>query len=804
MNTKGIVAIAILGILLVTTLYVTPAPVVNSATDTLFDVTLLAASDTNPNRRQWTQIVANSFRSVGINAQVQYLLWDICYDRCITPPPEIARKTFNQGGYDIFFVGTTPGNPAAPYLGTYQYYFSSMIPPGSNMYWYNSSDFDHWMQVAMVKGYTVEGSTAYKNAQSFLFNDQPNPMILFMTAVFAASNSVNFHGSEWLFDNIGPVPQYCSGVTSLTLASPSASYQDLLQPLSNSWYDTLVYYPLYNGLFDYGPDLSILPSLAESYEVSTNGSVYTYHLRHGVTWHDGEPFTADDVVFTFFAYLDPDNLNQFTTIYTGFIGDEVAFTYLNGTTSRLVVEASGDTLVAHYPALDNQTAVRKGSVTALDTYTVQVTIADFGDLGAPAGIFHVDGEPTVILPKHILDHVPLTEWKQCVLNTATGSQTINGKTYTGPVGTGPYTWGGFSAATGLATMNKNPNYWNKTGLESLGEYTITQYNVLMITNKDAAIANLKNNVVQAIDQNFQLQNDATAGNLAFASVYYLPGSGQQGFAINLNHPVFGTGVATPLGQSNPSRAAYAAQCVRQAMDYLIPKQLIIDSLLAGYAIPASVPVNPISPYFNQSCAARPYDPTMAKSLLAAAGYDTGVSPPGPDVVSATYLVNEPIIVTGAFNVDPVISAQQGGWVVRLWVSYTSGTTGFSPVATTYSTSGGYYELQYSPTQNGTLWLQVEMTGVGIKKAQEIFYNGPDYNLVPIVKQATPQLTAVTNVTVTTFDAINAPQQTQINNLNSQINSLNAALANANMYAYVGIGIGIVALLVAIFALLRKK
>ena len=38
--------------------------------------------------------------------------------------------------------------------------------------------------------------------------------------------------------------------------------------------------------------------LAESWESSDDGLEWTFHLREGVTWHDGEPFTADDVVFT--------------------------------------------------------------------------------------------------------------------------------------------------------------------------------------------------------------------------------------------------------------------------------------------------------------------------------------------------------------------------------------------------------------------------------------------------------------------------------------------------------------------------
>lgn len=67
---------------------------------------------------------------------------------------------------------------------------------------------------------------------------------------------------------------------------------------------------LFDGLTDHDGENQIIPRLAESWEYDEQTLTYTFHLVENVKWHDGEPFTAEDVRFTFEAIMDPENESE--------------------------------------------------------------------------------------------------------------------------------------------------------------------------------------------------------------------------------------------------------------------------------------------------------------------------------------------------------------------------------------------------------------------------------------------------------------------------------------------------------------
>src|SRR3990172_5621767 len=64
---------------------------------------------------------------------------------------------------------------------------------------------------------------------------------------------------------------------------------------------------LYRGLVAFDGRGLPQPDLAEGWSVSADGTLYTVTLRDDAVWHDGEPVSSDDVIYTFSQFQDPDS-----------------------------------------------------------------------------------------------------------------------------------------------------------------------------------------------------------------------------------------------------------------------------------------------------------------------------------------------------------------------------------------------------------------------------------------------------------------------------------------------------------------
>jgi peptide/nickel transport system substrate-binding protein len=159
----------------------------------------------------------------------------------------------------------------------------------------------------------------------------------------------------------------------------------------------IVEWPLFDSLLELDASLNVRPLLAESWEVAKDGLSYTFRLKKGVKWHDGKPFTARDVAFTFYSVLDP----KVTTPHRAYFDALVGFPELTAKDN---------------PKRPEELAVRP--IEVVDDHTVRFR------LRYPSGSFlGVLVNPRAgIVPEHLLKGVDL--------NTAE----FNRK----PVGTGPF------------------------------------------------------------------------------------------------------------------------------------------------------------------------------------------------------------------------------------------------------------------------------------------------------------------------------------------------------------------------------
>ena len=154
---------------------------------------------------------------------------------------------------------------------------------------------------------------------------------------------------------------------------------------------------IFSGLTRINEKLEVIPDLARSWKISKDGKVWTFYLRRDVKWHDGQAFTARDVVFTFNAILNP----------------------------KVNSVRRGDYMIDGRPI----------KFKALDKYTVQAV------LPAPFAPFLVRSGMSII-PQHLLAGKDI--------NTAE----FNRK----PVGTGPFMFKEWMTGDHL-TVVRNSNYY---------------------------------------------------------------------------------------------------------------------------------------------------------------------------------------------------------------------------------------------------------------------------------------------------------------------------------------------------------
>lgn len=143
-------------------------------------------------------------------------------------------------------------------------------------------------------------------------------VVLVMVTALTAFSGVVDHASGAIVP--GATPKATSSLRIGALQEPD-SLNPFVAVLAASYN---VFAHVYELLVGIGPDLTPVPALAESWSVSVPDNLnWTFHLVHNATWHDGQPFTAEDVNFTYrmVAAADAGNPNGCDlTLLSGYLG----------------------------------------------------------------------------------------------------------------------------------------------------------------------------------------------------------------------------------------------------------------------------------------------------------------------------------------------------------------------------------------------------------------------------------------------------------------------------------------------------
>ena len=313
------------------------------------------------------------------------------------------------------------------------------------------------------------------------------------------------------------------------------------------------------------------PALAESWERSDDGLAWTFHLRKDVSWHDGAPFTAHDVEFTFNRIIYNDDIDS---------SDRDAFTF------RYISEETGEW------------TEERMTVTALDDYTVRFV------LPVPFAPF-LRSMGNAVYPKHILEpYVDAGTFEDVWDINADPSEVI---------GTGPFTIVQYATGDRL-TLRRNPGYWMKDSAgNSLPYVDEVVYHIVADFEEELALFQAGEADVHGVlgEEYPTLEPLQEEGN--FTLYRRGPSFGTTFLAFNMNPD---TNAAGEPYVRPEALAWFSNREFRQAVAHSVARDTIVSDILGGLGYPQWSSISPAAGDFHNPDVQRyEYDLSRANALL---------------------------------------------------------------------------------------------------------------------------------------------------------------------------------------------
>jgi len=535
----------------------------------LFSLDILCPN-TDLDRIQWTNLISTVLPSIGINvASVDITDWGSVFSRTMSYPIGTYDyiPTYSEGGFDLLTIGTY-WHYIDVFLGN-NFNSEAIYPDGRNYFQYNSSSYDTLHNQYIVTSDPVERINLIYDFQNVLFDELPTIPILYNENFFVVKDGLDGidylllglseYRAEYWDDPADHILNYSLPYT-FDYYNAFRTYHAPVITTHNTWMQ-----PVYGSLMKYSQNLHEFENeIANNVDIDVgiDSMDLTITLDPSAKFSDGNSVLPSDVKYSYELIMSPEVISP---SYEDLIG---------------IFDSKASISIVGSDVVGGQIKFELNKLTTFPERLLNYPIIDKSDIESKIASYGYD----------IFTEVPGTGnvgWslvKSC----------------------GPMMLDNFDNLNSKANLIPNP-YWH--GLST----KLTQLNIEYEPNPDTALTKLLVGSVDLLDREYKFYSSNITGLVGIHSeisdslVY-------QNLAVNMRHPIIGTGELTPLG------TVEAAKNVRKAISYTIPKLDIISSVLEGIGKPAVSPIPPGCLGFNESLVFHEYSNNVARSYMELAGY----------------------------------------------------------------------------------------------------------------------------------------------------------------------------------------
>ncbi len=274
-------------------------PAVADSGDAIRTLTLISRTQAaNPQQYQAAELIAQAWRQLGLDVEVQGM-----------PRPQQSDAVwYNRDTWDLT-MWQMVGRPerSDPDELIYNLFHSSTMEKGYNFVGYVNPEYDEIAETQRRTADRAARKVMMDRLQDIVNEDQVYAFLVHPLQTYAFDNTVWDAASTvvqpglgiknfWTFSNIAPLGDQTDVIMN------SSDELNAINPFyisgaTDSWITELIW----DRMMRIGPTGLAEPWAAETVEWADDAMSVTVTLRDGMMWHDGEPVTADDVVFSFTA-----------------------------------------------------------------------------------------------------------------------------------------------------------------------------------------------------------------------------------------------------------------------------------------------------------------------------------------------------------------------------------------------------------------------------------------------------------------------------------------------------------------------